>query len=117
MLIINTMHSPMYHFNNGLDLSHVWMSNGRHMARKAINPFSIAKFDKCQIMWVLLNWFFMFLQLLPIRSPQRNFRLHYKSMLKHRQKSDLPRFSYGYRKCMFVDFLIEYMDPPHSSVE
>ena len=26
-------------------------------------------------------------------------------------KSDLPLFSYGYHRCIFVDFLIGYMDP------
>ena len=28
-------------------------------------------------------------------------------------KSELPRFSYGYRKCMFVDFLIGYKGSPN----
>ena len=28
------------------------------------------------------------------------------------EESDLPSFSYGYRKCMFVDFLTRYIGPP-----
>ena len=36
--------------------------------------------------------------------------------MKHLQKLDgkldLPLFSYGHWKCMFVDFLVEYISPP-----
>ena len=31
-----------------------------------------------------------------------------KHMQKSDKKSDLPWFSYGYRKCMVVDFLVGY---------
>lgn len=32
-------------------------------------------------------------------------------MMKHRQKLDVPLFSDGYRKCMLVDPLSEYIGP------
>ena len=41
-------------------------------------------------------------------------------MMKHLEKpgwkSNVPWFSYGYRKCMFVNFLTEYIDPPIVSI-
>ena len=36
-----------------------------------------------------------------------------KHMRKPDWKSDLPLFSYGNRKCMFVDFLIGNIGPPN----
>ena len=56
---------------------------------------------------------FRVLQLLPIKFTQWYIS---KSTMEHLQKLDwksyLPLFSYGYRKCMFFDFLPRYIGPP-----
>ena len=64
--------------------------------------------------YVGVSWFVVHvLQLLLIRFTQQNSCCTSKTMMKHLQKLDwrfdLPWFSCGYRKCMFVDFLIEYI--------
>ena len=61
--------------------------------------------------YVGVTWFFLHvLCLLPIRCRQQSLCCIDNSMMKHMQKPDrksnLPLFSYGYRKCMFVDFFI-----------
>ena len=52
------------------------------------------------------------LNLLPVRFTQQNSRCIRKSAMKHMEKpdrkSDFPCFSYGYQKCMFVDFSTAY---------
>lgn len=53
------------------------------------------------------------LQLLLIRFTQQNLSCVSISTVKHQQKLDLSLFSYNYGKFMFVDSLIEYIDPPN----
>ena len=69
--------------------------------------------------FVGVMWFFFpphVLQIPLIRSTQQNSRCISKSTMKHLQKSDWNYdfflFSYGYRKYMFVDFLIGYIGLP-----
>ena len=56
------------------------------------------------------------LQPLPNRCTQQNSRHISKSIIKLMQrpcwKSDIHLFSYGFRKCMFVDFLTVYTSSP-----
>ena len=59
------------------------------------------------------HFVFHVLQLLPSRFTQRNLCCISKFAMKHQQKSDLPWFSYGYRKCMSVDSLLEYKFSPN----
>jgi hypothetical protein len=59
---------------------------------------------------------FQVLQLQPNRFTQQNSCCISKPAMKHLQKpdwkSDLPKFSYGYHKCVFVDFLAGDMGLP-----
>ena len=80
--------------------------------------YSIMKthtYPPCMDFMILMNrlgviWFvFHVLQLLPIRL-HKNLCCISKSKIPD-WKLDLPLFSCGYRKCMFVDFLIESIDP------
>ena len=93
---------------------------------KVDNPYSVTFLIRTSIRYVCVIWFVLHvLQLLPVRFTQQYLCCTNKSMLKHLQKLDwkpvLPLSSYGYRKCMFVDFIIGYISPPdcvhYSSVE
>jgi hypothetical protein len=61
-------------------------------------------------MWVLIGSLHV-LQFLLNKSTQQNSCCIGKSTMK--PKSDLASFSYGYRKSLFVDFLIGYIGPPN----
>ena len=58
-------------------------------------------------------WFFNVLLLLPIRFTQENACCIRKSTMKHMQKPDrksnLSYFTFGYQKCVFVDFLTRHI--------
>ena len=69
-----------------------------------------------QVMWV-----FVFFSVQVSRSPTSTNHIYIPNLCyigKSRNdeastKSDFPMFSYGYGKCVFVDFLIEYACPPN----
>lgn len=64
-------------------------------------------------MRVLLGSLFRLLYLLFVTFMSSNLFCVSKSNIKHQQKPDLLSVSYAYEKCMFVNPLIEYIDPPN----
>ena len=67
-------------------------------------------YEWCKSMWVLFGLIF---------ASSNFYWLDLHNTLTHQQKwgwkLDLPSSSHGYRKCIFVDFLIEYMGFPSSA--
>ena len=67
----------------------------------------------------VIQFVFHFLQLVPIRFAQHNLCCTSnpndpnEASPKIGLKSNLPRFSYDYWKCMFVDSLTKYIVPPN----
>ena len=65
-------------------------------------------------------FYFHVLWHLPIWFTQQNLWCISKSTMDHQQKSDsesdLPCFSYGYRKCMFIGFFLSKNIPPPNCV-
>ena len=65
-------------------------------------------------MWVLFNPFFMFSNFYQLDFHKEMFAWHYQ-IYNEASTNLLPpkTIGYGYRKCMFADFLIKYIDPPN----
>ena len=77
-----------------------------------------AWYNRDTVRYVDINWFICHvLQFLLIKFKKRNLCYIRKSAMKYQQKSDwksnLPWFSCTFPKCMFVDFLTEYIGPPN----
>ena len=90
----------------------------REAQSKVDNRYLVTFLVRTPIRYVNIIWFvFHVPQLLPVRFTQQYSSYIIKSTMKRLQKPDwksvLLLSSYGYRKCMFVDFLIGYIGPPN----
>ena len=61
----------------------------------------------------VISFVFHVLQLLAIRCTQQKSCCISRSTMRHMLQPYLPWFSYGYHRCILVDLLTIYIDPPH----
>ena len=94
--------------------SHGFIQDHANLQSRLNSPaFRIKVFESVRYVAGAIRFRFdTLLQLLPIRFTQQNLCCIRKSTMEHQQQSDLSWFIYGYWKCLFVDFSIEYYTGP-----